>query len=92
MSEAVAEAEPDAIVHQATALADVRFSRNLDRTFAQTNRLRRKGTAAPLAAAREAGVARFVAQSFANVRYERTGGPAKTGADPLDPTPVPSTP
>ncbi|MGH2800864.1 MAG: NAD-dependent epimerase/dehydratase family protein, partial [Thermoleophilaceae bacterium] len=37
---AVLEAEPDAIVHQATALADVRFSRNFDRTFAQTNRLR----------------------------------------------------
>ena len=91
VSEAVAEAEPDAIVHQATALADVRFSRNLDRTFAQTNRLRREGTAALLAAAREAGVARLVAQSFANARYARTGGPAKTEADPLDPTPVPST-
>src|SRR3954470_19653941 len=26
--------QPEAVIHQATALADVRFSRNLDRTFA----------------------------------------------------------
>src|SRR4051794_13200633 len=37
--EAVKRADPDAIVHQATALANARFGRNLDRTFAQTNRL-----------------------------------------------------
>ena len=85
---AVLEAEPDAIVHQATALANVRFSRKLDRSFAQTNRLRREGTDALLAAAREAGVHRFVAQSFASMRYAREGGPVKTEDDPLDPTPV----
>jgi nucleoside-diphosphate-sugar epimerase len=83
---AVLEAEPDAIVHQATALADVRFSKNLDRSFAQTNRLRREGTDALLAAALEAGVARFVAQSYANMRYARVGGPVKTEDDPLDAT------
>jgi 2-alkyl-3-oxoalkanoate reductase len=88
---AVLDTEPDAIVHQATALADVRFSRNFDRTFAQTNRLRTEGTDALLAAAREAGVRRFVAQSFASARYARDGGPVKTEDDPLDPTPVPST-
>ncbi|HEX8858764.1 MAG TPA: NAD(P)-dependent oxidoreductase [Actinomycetes bacterium] len=87
---AVLDAQPDAIVHQATALADVRFSRNLDRTFAQTNRLRTEGTDALLAAAREAGVRRFVAQSFASARYARVGGPVKTEDDPLDPTPLPS--
>ena len=85
---AVLEAEPDAIIHQATALADVRFSRNMDRTFAQTNRLRTEGTDALLAAAREAGVPRFVAQSFASMRYARVGGPVKTEDDPLDPAPV----
>jgi nucleoside-diphosphate-sugar epimerase len=84
---AVLESEPEAIVHQATALANVRFSRNMDRTFAQTNRLRTKGTDALLAAAREAGVRRFVAQSFASYRYAREGGPVKTEDDPLDPTP-----
>jgi 2-alkyl-3-oxoalkanoate reductase len=85
---AVLAAEPDAIVHQATALADVRFSRNLDRTFAETNRLRTEGTDALLAAAREAGVRRFVAQSYANLRHARVGGPVKSEDDALDPTPV----
>ena len=50
------------------ALADVSDLRNFDRTFAQTNRLRTEGTDALLAAAREAGVSRFVAQSFATMR------------------------
>jgi nucleoside-diphosphate-sugar epimerase len=88
---AVLDARPDAIIHQATALADVRFSRNLDRTFAQTNRLRTEGTDALLGAAREAGVRRFVAQSFASMRYVREGAMVKTEDDPLDPTPMPST-
>jgi 2-alkyl-3-oxoalkanoate reductase len=87
---AVLEAAPDAIVHQATALANVRFGRSLDRAFAATNRLRTEGTDALLAAAREAGVRRFVAQSFASYRYAREGGPVKTEDDPLDPSP-PST-
>jgi 2-alkyl-3-oxoalkanoate reductase len=85
---AVVEAEPDAVVHQATALADVRFSRKFDRSFAETNRLRREGTDALLAAAREAGVRRFVAQSYASMRYAREGGPVKTEDDPLDLRPV----
>jgi nucleoside-diphosphate-sugar epimerase len=85
--EAVRTAEPDAIVHQATALADARWGRNLDRTFAQTNRLRTEGTDNLLAAAREVGVRRFVAQSFASLRYARQGGAVKTEEDPLDPKP-----
>jgi 2-alkyl-3-oxoalkanoate reductase len=87
--QAVLETEPEAIVHEATALGDARFSRNLDRSLAQTNRLRTEGTDALLAAASEAGVPRFVAQSFAAfLRYAREGGPVKTEDDPLDPTPV----
>jgi nucleoside-diphosphate-sugar epimerase len=85
---AVFEAEPDVIVHQATALANMRFSRNFDRTFAQTNRLRTEGTDALLAAARESGVRRFVAQSYASMRGARTGGMVKTEDDPLDPSPL----
>jgi 2-alkyl-3-oxoalkanoate reductase len=84
---AVLEAAPEAIVHQATALANVRFGRSLDRAFAATNRLRTEGTDALLAAAREAGVRRFVAQSFASYRYAREGGPVKNEDDPLDPSP-----
>ena len=85
--EAVFEIKPDAIVHQATALGSTKFGRNLDKTFAQTNRLRTEGTDALLAAAREAGVRKFVAQSYAPYRYAREGGPVKTEDDPLDPTP-----
>jgi nucleoside-diphosphate-sugar epimerase len=86
---AVRETEPDAIIHEATALTDVRFGRNLDGTFAQTNRLRTEGTDNLLAAAREAGVRRFVAQSVASFgRYAREGGPVKSEDDPLDPAPV----
>ncbi len=85
--QAVLEAEPEAIIHQATALTDVRFGRSLDRSFALTNRIRIEGTDALLAAAREAGVRRFVAQSFASYRYAREGGPVKTEDDRLDPNP-----
>jgi nucleoside-diphosphate-sugar epimerase len=81
---AVLEARPDAIVHQATALANAKFGRSFDKTFAMTNELRTKGTDALLAAGREAGVSRFVAQSFASFRYAREGGPVKTEDDPLD--------
>ncbi len=88
---AVLETEPEAIVHQATALANVKFGRSLDKTFAKTNRLRTEGIDALLAAAREAGVRRFVAQSFAPYRYAREGGTVKTEDDPLDPTPPPNT-
>jgi 2-alkyl-3-oxoalkanoate reductase len=87
---AVLDAEPEAIVHEATALANVTFSRRLDRSFAQTNRIRTEGTDALLAAAREAGVRRFVAQSFASLLYAREGGPVKTEEDPLDPNPLAS--
>src|SRR5215216_2368109 len=41
---AVLENQPGAIVHQATALANVKFSRNLDKTLAKTNELRTRGT------------------------------------------------
>ena len=83
---AVLDSKPDAIVHQATALANISFGRSLDKVFAATNRLRTEGTDTLLAAAREAGVRRFVAQSFASYRYLRQGGPIKTEADALDDT------
>jgi nucleoside-diphosphate-sugar epimerase len=86
--EAVAAARPDAIVHQATALTGLSDFKHFDRSFAETNRLRTEGTDALLAAAREAGVPRFVAQSYASHRYAREGGPVKTEDDRLDPTPV----
>ena len=86
---AVLEHEPEAIVHQATALAHAKFSRNIDKVLATTNALRTTGTDALLAAARETGVRRVVAQSFLPNRYARVGGPVKTEEDPIDPTPPP---
>jgi nucleoside-diphosphate-sugar epimerase len=88
VQETVRAAHADAIVHQATALTNLRDFKHFDRSFAQTNRLRTDGTDALLAAAREAGVRRFVAQSFASTLYERAGGPVKTEDDPLDAHPV----
>jgi nucleoside-diphosphate-sugar epimerase len=87
---AVLQTEPEAVVHQATALANARFSRSFDRSFGPTNRLRTEGTDALLAAARDAGVRRFVAQSYAPAIYARVGGPVKTENDPIDDTPPPA--
>jgi nucleoside-diphosphate-sugar epimerase len=84
---AVAAARPDAILHQLTALGDLSNLRNFDAAFAQTNRLRTEGTDHLLAAARAAGVERFVAQSYAGWPCARTGGPVKTEEDPLDTDP-----
>jgi 2-alkyl-3-oxoalkanoate reductase len=86
--DSVAAAQPDAIVHQATALTGISDLKHFDRTFAQTNRLRTEGTDNLLAAAREAGVGKVVAQSNANHRYAREGDPVKSEDDPLDPQPV----
>src|SRR3954454_20221800 len=44
MKRAVAEARPDAIVHQMTALSGAPNLRRFDRWFATTNELRTKGT------------------------------------------------
>jgi 2-alkyl-3-oxoalkanoate reductase len=90
VQEAVAAVRPDAIVHEATALAGASDIKHFDRSFAETNRLRTEGTDALLAAARKEGVARFVAQSFAGWPYARDDGAVKREEDPLDPTPVPA--
>ena len=88
---AVLASEPEAIVHEATALAHRgRLSSISTAPSRETNRLRTEGTDELLAAAREAGVRRFVAQSYASVRYARDGGPVKSEDDPLDPAPVPT--
>jgi nucleoside-diphosphate-sugar epimerase len=85
---AVGQARPDAIVHEATALSGLSEAKHFDRGFAGTNRLRTIGTESLLAAAREHGVERFVAQSFAGWPYAREGGPVKSEEDPLDASPV----
>jgi 2-alkyl-3-oxoalkanoate reductase len=89
MTTAVLKAEPAVVVHQMTALAGGVDPRNMDRSFATTNRLRVAGTDILLDAARATGVRRFVAQSYAGWPYARTGGPVKTEDDPLIQTPSP---
>ncbi len=86
---AVAEAEPDAIVHELTAIGDV-DTRQMDRSFAATNRLRTEGTDILLAAGREAGVERFVAQSHI-LAYARTGARLNAEGDPEDRDPTAGT-
>jgi 2-alkyl-3-oxoalkanoate reductase len=85
---AVIEAKPDAVVHQATALASMGTNlRKFDADFALTNRLRTEGTHHLLAAARDAGTQRFVVQSFTGWPNIREGSSVKTEDDPLDPDP-----
>jgi nucleoside-diphosphate-sugar epimerase len=88
MRNAVLTAEPDAIVHQMTALAGKADLRRFDDWFRVTNRLRREGTDILLKAARDAGVGRFIAQSYTGWTNPRTDGPVKTEADGLDPHPA----
>src|SRR4051794_18824825 len=88
VARAVAQAEPDVIVHELTALSGSFDMRNFDRFFAMTNRLRTEGTDHLLAAGQAMEVRRFVAQGYAGWPYARTGGWIKTEDDPLDPTPA----
>jgi nucleoside-diphosphate-sugar epimerase len=87
VAQAVAEAEPDVVVHQLTAINPGKLGRSIDKLFTLTNRLRTEGTDHLLAAARAAGAKRFIAQSFAGWPFERIGGPVKTEEDPLQSSP-----
>ena len=87
VGEAVARAEPEAVIHQMTALPISPDLRHFDREFARTNELRTRGTDHLLAAADAVGVRRFVAQSFTGWPNRRSGGPVKTEDDPLEPDP-----
>jgi 2-alkyl-3-oxoalkanoate reductase len=87
VARSVAEAEPEVVVHQLTALSGDFDLRHAERTFAETNRLRTEGTDHLLAAAQAVGARRVVAQSYAGWPFARTGGPVKREDDPLDPDP-----
>jgi nucleoside-diphosphate-sugar epimerase len=88
VGEAIARAEPEAIIHEMTALSGAPDFKHFDDWFAATNRLRTTGTEHLLAAARAAGVRRFIAQSYTGWNNARDGGPIKTEDDPLDPHPA----
>lgn len=84
---AAQSAQPEVIIHELTALTGMKDFKHFDREFALTNRLRTEGTDHLLAAARAVGVRRFIAQSYGNWNYARTGGMVKAEDDALDPTP-----
>jgi nucleoside-diphosphate-sugar epimerase len=84
---AVAQARPEVVIHQLTALSGARSFRQFDREFAVTNRLRTEGTDYLLEGARAAGVRRFIAQSYGNWNYARSGTGLKTEQDPFDASP-----
>lgn len=87
VARAVGQAEPEVIVHQATALSGAMDLRRPERFFAMTNRLRTEATDHLLAAGRTVGARRFVAQSYAGWPYARDGDPVKDETAPLDPSP-----
>jgi nucleoside-diphosphate-sugar epimerase len=87
---AVSEASPEVVVHQMTALKAGLDFKKFDQSFALTNRLRTEGTDNLLAAARAAGVRRFVAQSYAGWNLAHSGSAIKTEDEPLDPDPLPA--
>ena len=84
---AVVAARPEIIVHEMTDLTTATDLRPFDQAFARSNQLRTRGTDILLAAAREAGVRRFVAQSYCGWGFARSGGAVKTETDQLDPDP-----
>jgi nucleoside-diphosphate-sugar epimerase len=87
VAQAVAEAEPEAVIHELTAIDAAKVSRSIDKQFALTNRLRTEGLDHLLAAARAVRARRFIVQSFAGWPFERTGGPIKSEEEPLQANP-----
>jgi nucleoside-diphosphate-sugar epimerase len=86
---AISEAEPEVVVHEATALSGIgRSLRRFDETFAQTNRLRTEGTDNLLAAALAVGARKLVAQSYAGWTFAREGAAVKDEDAALDSAPA----
>lgn len=85
--EAVAAANPDAVVNQMTALSTDHVGKMSPRKseyYAATNRLRSEGTDHLLAAAEASGGCRVVMQSAAIFNCTREGGLIKSEDDPLE--------
>jgi nucleoside-diphosphate-sugar epimerase len=85
LTQAVAEAKPDVVIHQLTDLAAGLTPETLDEVLKGNARVRREGTANLVTAARAAGVKRLIAQSIAFVYAPKTlpyleSDPLDTGA------------
>jgi nucleoside-diphosphate-sugar epimerase len=87
VARAVAESEPEAIVHELTSLVGALSLRHFDRDFAPTNRLRTEATDYLLSAGQAVGVKRFLAQSYAGWPFARSGEMVKSEEAQLDPSP-----
>ena len=85
----VAQIKPQAVINQLTAIPSRIDLRHFDRDFAVTNQLRTEGTRNLTTAAANAGVEKFIAQSFAGWPYAPRGIILKTEEDDLDPAPPP---
>jgi 2-alkyl-3-oxoalkanoate reductase len=88
---AVVTARPDVVIHEMTALSNVRNLRKFDEEFALTNRLRTAGTDFLLAAAQASGARKFIAQSYAGWPTGPRGPRVKTEDEPLDSDPPKAT-
>jgi nucleoside-diphosphate-sugar epimerase len=80
---AVADARPDAVIHQLTALPARIDPRKIERDFVLNDRLRSEGTRILVDAARAAGARRVVAQSIAFAYQPGPPGTIHREGDPL---------
>ncbi len=80
---AVGDARPEAIIHELTAIPKRLEPRRLERDFALNDRLRSEGTKNLVAAAREHGVTRILAQSIAFAYEPGPAGTVHGEDDPL---------
>ena len=86
---AVLETDPEVVIHELTALKTMTGNmRKFDDDFAVTSRLRTEATDSLLAAARESGAKRFIAQSFTGWTNAKAGDGLATEDEPLDPHPT----
>lgn len=89
VNDRIVEIKPQAVINQLTAIPARIDLRHFDRDFALTNQLRTEGTRNLTTAAVNAGVEKFIAQSFAGWPYAPRGITLKTEEDDLDSTPPP---
>jgi nucleoside-diphosphate-sugar epimerase len=78
----VAEARPDAVIHELTSIPQKANPRRIESEFLMNDRLRSEGTRFLLAAARAAGARKVIAQSIA---FAYAPGPPGTLHDEQDP-------
>jgi nucleoside-diphosphate-sugar epimerase len=79
----VREAQPEAVIHQLTALPQRIDPRKIERDFALNDRLRSEGTRLLVAAARDAGARRVIAQSISFAYEPGPPGTIHNEQDPL---------